>query len=367
MSSTSQPTYISSYTDDGGEGIYLYSFKDGKLSLDSLATKASNPSFLAFHPNRTYVYCVNENNDYDQDKSGSVSAYERDSNTGALKLLNTVTSKGAHPCYITIDSAGSHVLVANYNGGSVATFPVQADGSLGEAKAFIKHSGESKVNAARQEAPHAHSINLTPSEQYAIALDLGDDKAVVYKYDRAHGGLEPTSVFKFKPGDGPRHLVFTPFHHSWCYAVAELSNEIVFLDIDENDGTLSEIQRLPALPEDFQGTNLASEINITPSGKFLYASMRGHDSLSIFAINENNGKLSKVGQQSTHGAHPRHFNIDPSGEYVIVGNKVRRAEQCMLAVMTEIPLCPTPFYSYLNICRMATIWLFSRSTKKLVL
>jgi 6-phosphogluconolactonase len=258
-------------------------------------------------------------------------------------------------------------LVANYNGGSVATFPVQADGSLGEAKAFIKHSGESKVNAARQEAPHAHSINLTPSEQYAIALDLGDDKAVVYKYDRAHGGLEPTSVFKFKPGDGPRHLVFTPFHHSWCYAVAELSNEIVFLDIDENDGTLSEIQRLPALPEDFQGTNLASEINITPSGKFLYASMRGHDSLSIFAINENNGKLSKVGQQSTHGAHPRHFNIDPSGEYVIVGNKVRRAEQCMLAVMTEIPLCPTPFYSYLNICRMATIWLFSRSTKKLVL
>ncbi|CAO3665132.1 unnamed protein product [Umbelopsis vinacea] len=321
MAVTKQTTYISSYTDDGGEGIYLYSFENGKLTLDSLAAATNSPSFLAFHPHRQYVYCVNEHREFDKDGSGGVSAFERDTTTGALKLLNSVSSKGADPCYITIDSAGSHVLVANYTGGSVASYPIRSDGSLGEVTTFIQHSGESKVNPDRQEKAHAHSINLTPSEQFAIALDLGADKAVVYSYDRPHGTLTTKSEYKFQPGDGPRHLVFAPFNRSWLYAVAELTNDIVFLEMSEESGSLQEIQRVAALPEDFKGENLAAEINILPSGKFLYASMRGHDSLAIFAINENNGKLTKVGHQSTEGAHPRHFGIDPTGEYIIVANK----------------------------------------------
>lgn len=323
MAATKQTTYISSYTDDGGEGIYLYSFENGKLTLDSLAAATDNPSFLAFHPNRQYVYCVNENRSFDKDGSGGVSAFERDPVSGALKLLNSVSSKGADPCYITIDSAGSHVLVANYTSGSVTTYPVQSDGSLGEAVTFIQYSGASKVNPVRQENAHAHSINLTPSQQHAIVLDLGADKGVVYKYDHPQGGLTVRSEYKFHPGDGPRHLTFAPFNSAWLYAVAELTNDIVFLEFNEEEGTLHEIQRLPALPEEFKGENLAAEISILPSGKFLYASMRGHDSLAIFSINENTGKLTKVGHQSTEGSHPRHFGIDPTGEYIIVGNKVR--------------------------------------------
>ncbi|KAH8552693.1 Lactonase, 7-bladed beta-propeller-domain-containing protein [Umbelopsis sp. PMI_123] len=314
-----QAAYISSYTDDGGEGIYYYSFDDGKLQLQSLAAGAVNPSFMVFHPHRQIIYTVDEHRDFEG--SGGVSAYERNPENGSLNLLNTVTSKGADPCYVTVDKSGSHVLVANYTGGSVATFPTQSDGTIGEATTFIKHSGETKVNPARQDAPHAHSINLTPSGRYAIALDLGADKAVVYKYTHETGDLTVASELKFHPGDGPRHLKVSPFNDSWFYAVAELSNNIVFLEFDEASGTLNEIQRLGALPEDFKGENLASEINILPSGKFLYASMRGHDSLAIFAINENTGKLTKVGNQHTGGSHPRHFAIDPTGEYIIVANK----------------------------------------------
>lgn len=190
-------------------------------------------------------------------------------------------------------------MVANYSGGTVATFSINSDGSLGEAKTFIEHTGESNVNPEREEKPHAHCIELNPSENYAISVDLGADKAVVYKYDRPHGILTAASEYNFQPGDGPRHLTFAPFNRSWLYAVTELTNDIVLLEFTEESGTLQEIQRLHALPDDFKGENLASEIAIVPSGKFLYASMRGHDSLAIFAINENNGKLTSVGHQST--------------------------------------------------------------------
>ncbi|KAG2177675.1 hypothetical protein INT44_008189, partial [Umbelopsis vinacea] len=314
-----QQVYISSYTDDGGEGIYYYTFEDGKLELQSLAATAVNPSFMVFHPNRKTVYTVDEHRDFEG--SGGVSAFERSDEDGSLQLKNTVTSKGADPCYITIDNTGSHVIVANYTGGSVATFPAQTDGTVGEVTSFIKHTGETKVNPARQEGPHAHSINLSPSGKYAIALDLGADKAVIYKYNNEDGALTVANEFKFKAGDGPRHLAFAPFNDSWLYAVAELTNDIVFLEFDEANETLHEIQRVAALPEDFKGDNLAAEISILPSGKFLYSSMRGHDSLAIFAINESTGKLTKVGHQSTGGAHPRHFAIDPTGEYIIVANK----------------------------------------------
>ncbi|KAI8582514.1 hypothetical protein K450DRAFT_297869 [Umbelopsis ramanniana AG] len=335
-----QQAYISSYTDDGGEGVYYYSFENGKLELQSLAATAINPSFMVFHPNRQTVYTVDEHRDFEG--SGGVSAFERNAEDGSLRLKNTVTSKGADPCYITIDNAGSHVIVANYTGGSVATFPAQSDGTVGEATTYIKHTGETKVNPARQEGPHAHSINLTPSGKYAIALDLGADKAVVYKYSSENGALTVANEFKFKAGDGPRHLAFAPFNDSWLYAVAELTNDIVFLEFDEANETLYEIQRVAALPEDFKGDNLAAEISILPSGKFLYASMRGHDSLAIFAINENTGKLTKVGHQHTGGAHPRHFAIDPTGEYIIVANKdshnlvVFKVDQDT-GLLTEVP------------------------------
>src|SRR5271155_3429787 len=207
--------YVGTYTAEAGsasKGIYAYRFDSdtGELTSIGVAAETTNPSFLAVHPNHRFLYAVNETGNYQGQKSGAVSAFSIDRATGKLTLLNQVASKGADPAYITVDKTGKYVLVANYTGGSVAVFPVLEDGRLGEASAFVQHTGHG-TNPQRQEGPHAHSIDLSPDNRFAMVDDLGLDETLAYKFDASTGLLAPDpAVFKADPGAGPRHFAFHP-------------------------------------------------------------------------------------------------------------------------------------------------------------
>lgn len=332
-----QEVYVSGYTSDKSEGIYRYSFdsETGALTLKGLAAKSVHPSYFTFHKSNQHLYSVNEVVDYKGEKTGYVSAYYRNKETGELKLINEQPSGGEHPCHAVCDSTGNFLLVANYTGGSAAVFPILSPGapesSLGEMVSNPIHSESYKNTSGvpeRQEKPHVHSIDLDPiAQQYVFTNDLGCDLLVTYKFDRKStssnaGSLTPHSTFEFPTGAGPRHLKFAPNNNNFCYVVTELSNDIYMLEFNFHEGKFHQVQKIHALPEDFKGENLGSEIDISPNGKFLYASMRGFDAITIFKIDEFSGKLSLVGFQNTGGKHPRHFTIDPTGSFLLVGNMV---------------------------------------------
>ncbi|CAO3645484.1 unnamed protein product [Mucor hiemalis] len=317
-----EEVYVSGYTSAESEGIYRYSFdtETGVLTLKGLAAKLFIP--LTLHCIRVV--------DYKGEKTGYVSAYYRNKETGELKLINEQPSGGEHPCHAVCDSTGNFLLVANYTGGSAAVFPILSPGapesSLGEAVSNPIHSESYKNTSGvpdRQEKPHVHSIDLDPiAQQYVFTNDLGCDLLVTYKFDRkpSQGTLTPHSTLEFPTGSGPRHLKFAPNNNNFCYVVTELSNDIYMLEFNFHEGKFNQVQKIHALPEDFEGENLGSEIDISPNGKFLYTSMRGLDAITIFKIDEFSGKLSLVGFQNTGGKHPRHFTIDPTGSYLLVGN-----------------------------------------------
>ena len=316
--------YIGTYTDKGAsKGIYAYRFNAATAELTSLglAAETANPSFLAIHPNHKFLYSVNEVGDYKGHKSGAVSAFSIDQATGKLTLLNQVESRGADPCYITVDKTGKYVLVANYTGGSVATFPVLADGRLGEASAFVQHTGHGP-DPQRQEAPHAHSIDLSPDDRFAIVDDLGLDETLVYKFDSSKGSLTPNSpaFAKVAPGAGPRHFALHP-NGKFAYVVNEMGWTVSAFGYDAGAGVLHPLQTISTLPKDFTGTNSDAEIEVHPSGKFLYASNRGHDSIAVFAIDASQGTLTPIEYASTKGKEPRHFEIAPGGELLFAANE----------------------------------------------
>ena len=316
--------YIGTYTDKGAsKGIYAYRFNAATAELTSLglAAETANPSFLAIHPNHKFLYSVNEVGDYKGHKSGAVSAFSIDQATGRLTLLNQVESRGADPCYITVDKTGKYVLVANYTGGSVATFPVLADGRLGEASAFVQHTGHGP-DPERQEAPHAHSIDLSPDDRFAIVDDLGLDETLVYKFDSSKGSLTPNSpaFAKVAPGAGPRHFALHP-NGKFAYVVNEMGWTVSAFGYDPGAGVLHPLQTISTLPKDFTGTNSDAEIEVHPSGKFLYASNRGHDSIAVFAIDASQGTLTPIEYASTKGKEPRHFEIAPGGELLFAANE----------------------------------------------
>src|SRR5271165_5000199 len=207
--------YVGTYTEEGSKskGIYAYRYDAATSEITplGLAAETTNPSFVAPHPNGRFLYAVNEVGNYKGPNSGGVSAFSIDRATGKLTFLNEVASRGADPCYITVDKAGKYVLVANYTGGSVAVFPVLADGKLGEASAFVQHSGKG-TNPERQEGPHAHSIDLSPDNRFAMVDDLGLDELLVYKFDGAKGSLTPNDppFTKLDAGAGPRHFALRP-------------------------------------------------------------------------------------------------------------------------------------------------------------
>jgi 6-phosphogluconolactonase len=316
--------YVGTYTEGTqSKGIYAYSFdpSTGQSTPLGLAAETTNPSFVALHPNGRFLYAVNEVQNYNGPNSGGVSAFSIDRATGKLTFLNEVPSRGADPCYIIVDDSGKFVLVANYTGGSLAVFPITADGKLGEASTFIQHTGHG-TNPKRQESAHAHSIDLSPDERFAFVDDLGLDELLVYKFDKAKGSLTPNDppFVKLDPGAGPRHFALHP-SGKFAYVVAEMGSTVNAFAVDLKAGTLHHLQTLSTLPTDFKGENDDAEIHIHPNGKFLYASNRGHDSIAIFAIDPAKGTLTKVDNVATEGKIPRSFEIDPTGKYLFAENQ----------------------------------------------
>ncbi len=317
--------YVGSYTgkDSTSKGISLYRYNAATHEVTSLGTAAetTSPSFLTISPNRQFLYAVNEVGDFQGAKSGGVSAFSIDQSTGKLTFLNEVPSRGAGPCYITIDKTGKWVLVANYDGGSVAVFPVQADGKLGEAVSFDQHTGHGS-DPQRQEAPHAHSIDLSPDNRFAYVDDLGLDELMVYRFDAATGKLTPNDppYAKLDPASGPRHFAMAK-SAKFAYVLSEMKGTVTVFSNDPQTGRLEKLQVISTQAEGFKGEIEDAEIQIHPSGRFLYASNRGDgNSIALFAIDSAKGTLTKVEVTPTQGKAPRHFMFDPTGTVLFAEN-----------------------------------------------
>ncbi|HEV2349473.1 MAG TPA: lactonase family protein [Terriglobia bacterium] len=315
--------YVGTYTGPQSQGIYAYRFdaSTGKLVSLGPAAKTVNPSFLAVDPSRRYLYAVNEIENYQGKKSGGVSAFAMDRETGRLTFLNEVASRGTDPCFVSLDQTGHYVMVANYTSGSVAVFPVLKDGRLGEATAFDQRQGSS-VNPERQEGPHAHSIGVTPDNSFVLSADLGLDELLVYRFDAAHGTLKPNypPFAQIHPGAGPRHFAISP-NGKFVYVIAEMGSLMTAFSYNAAHGTLRELQQISTLPKDFKGENNDAEVVVHPSGRFLYGSNRGHDSIAVFAIDQQKGTLTPIQDVSTGGKEPRNFAIDPTGKYLFAANQ----------------------------------------------
>lgn len=312
--------YFGSYTQDREEGIF-----QGRLDLDTGALTmvsgfggVTNPSFLALHPSGAFLYAVAE-----AGKNDGATAFAIDAQTGGLTLLNTQTTTGRGACHITLDPAGTTAIVSYYGSGSLASFPIRDDGSLGPAVSNIQHEGSS-VDPKRQKGPHAHSVNIDAAGRWAVAADLGTDRLYVYDIEADTGTLTPNDppAMNGEPGAGPRHFTFHP-HGRWAYVINEMHATVTAMDWDAQAGTLWAKQTVSTLPEAYPPADRRStaEVVVHPNGKFLYGSNRGHDSLVIYAIDPTNGKLSRVGFQPSGGEEPRNFNIDPTGRWLLAANQ----------------------------------------------
>jgi 6-phosphogluconolactonase len=317
--------YVGTYTEEGSKskGIYAYRFDPATAEITALglAAETTNPSFVAPHPSGKFLYAVNEVGNYKGPNSGGVSAFSVDPATGKLTFLNEVVSRGADPCYITVDKSGKYVLVANYTGGSIAVFPILADGKLGEASGFVQHTGHG-ADPKRQEGPHAHSIDLSPDNHFAMVDDLGLDELLVYKFDVAKGSLTPNDppFAKVEAGAGPRHFTLRP-DGKFAYVVAEMGHTVTVFSNDAANGKLQVVQAVPTLPKEFTGRNDDAEIQMHPSGKFLYASNRGEDTIVVYSIDAAKGTLTQVASVPTGGKEPRSFEIDPTGRFLFAENQ----------------------------------------------
>lgn len=315
--------YVGTYTSGTSEGIYLYrlDLSDGSLKHAGTTAGVVNPSYLTLDHSRRFLYAVNEVEEFGGAASGAVSAFAVDRKTGALRFLNQRASKGGAPCYVSVAATGRFVLVANYVGGNVAVLPVQRDGGLGEAVDVEQHEG-SGPDRERQEEAHAHFITLDGENRFAYACDLGTDKVMVYRFDRRTGSLTPNAPpsVSSKPGAGPRHLAFHP-RARFVYVLNELDSTVTAFAHDAARGTFRELQTLSALPRGFAVANTGADIHITPDGRFLYASNRGHDSLACFAVGARTGALRPIGHTPTEGKTPRNFVIDPTGRFLLVANQ----------------------------------------------
>ena len=315
--------FVGTYTKGDSKGIYGFRFDAaGKSTPLGLLAATENPSFLTLDSGGHFLYAVNESPAYKGAKGGGVTAFAVDHASGKLTELNEVSSRGADPCYISLDKTGKYVLVANYTGGNVAVFPIEKDGKLGEASAFVQHAGKG-ANAERQEGPHAHWIETTADNRFAIVVDLGLDKLMVYKFDAAKGTLTANdpAFAKVEDGQGPRHVAFHP-NGKFVYALNEVGSTITGFSYDAAKGSFAPLgQMISTLPKGFSAENTTAEIHVHPNGKFLFASNRGHDSIVAYSIDQSSGKLTLIDYFPTQGKNPRDFDIDPSGKFLFAANE----------------------------------------------
>ena len=316
--------YVGTYTKDKSKGIYAYQFDaaTGDLKELGLAAAVDNPSFVNLHPNGKFLYAVSESSPTAEKRDGYVTAYSIDKASGKLTKLNDVLSGGGGPCHLVVDKTGKALLVANYGAGSVASFPINADGSLKPAASTIQHKGSS-ADKQRQSGPHAHSVNLSKDNRFLIVGDLGLDQVMIYKLNPATATLTPNDppFAKVAAGSGPRHFNFHP-NGKYGYVINEMALTVTAFKWDSKKGALTEIQTISTLPKDAdrKGASTA-EVLVHPSGKWLYGSNRGHNTIALFNINPADGKLTAVDHTSTQGKIPRNFRIDPTGNYLFAGNQ----------------------------------------------
>ncbi|HXR40453.1 MAG TPA: lactonase family protein [Terracidiphilus sp.] len=331
--------YVGTYTGavgagSNGEGIYRFEMNaaTGELTRRKLVAKTPDPSWIAIHPSRKYLYAVNEVSDYDGN-SGSVSAFAIDEASGDLTALNVVSSEGAGPCYLSIDAKGKHAFVANYGGGSVAVLPILDGGFLGAATGVHRDGGRlggaqaidapaGSFAVSGHDAPHAHMIAPDPQGRFLLATDLGQDVIFTYSINGDAGmvnfgdGVEGARV---PSGDGPRHFAFHPNGH-WLYSIQEEASTVVFFRYDAATGALAAQQTVSALPAGFKGTSFASEVLVSPDGRFLYAANRLHDTIAAFSIGVD-GRLKWLGETSTMGDYPGQCRIEPTGSFLYACNR----------------------------------------------
>ena len=314
--------FVGTYTGKASKGIYRVEFDPatGKLGTPELAAEVTSPSFLAVAPDRRHLFCVCEISDFKGKKAGGVASFALDARAGELKPIDLESSVGAGPCHVVCDKQGKNVLVANYGGGSVAVLPVGPDGKLAPASAFVQHTGKG-ADKSRQEAPHAHSVNLDAANKFAVVADLGLDRVFVYKFDPAAGKItanDPPAV-ELPPGSGPRHFAFHP-NGKYAYVNSEMASTLTALAYDAGKGEFKILNTLSTLPAPTKGNSTAETV-VHPNGRFVYTSNRGHNSIAIFAIDEATGKIKAIGHQGEGIKVPRNCNIDPSGRWMIVANQ----------------------------------------------
>jgi 6-phosphogluconolactonase len=328
--------YVGTYTEAAqkgkAEGIYVYRMDGSSGALTQVRTIAGgpNPSFLAFDPARRFLFAVNETETFAGQSGGGASAFALDAGTGDLTLLNAQPTHGAYPCHLCTDPTGRYLLSANYGSGSYAVHPIGADGRLGTATDVVQHKG-SGPNARRQDGPHAHMVTFDRSGHYALLVDLGIDKTLVYRMDIGTGKLDPHRVVgasgaveqataRAEPGAGPRHVAFHTSNR-YVYIINEIGCTIDAFAWDANAGTPAPLQTISTLPVGFTGANTTAEIAVHPSGRFLYGSNRGHDSIAMYLIDSSSGMLTALGNEPTGGKEPRSFAIDPTGTFLLAANQ----------------------------------------------
>jgi len=315
--------YIGTYTrsmphvDGKADGLYLYHFdaSSGELTDSGQVINVVNPTYIAIDATRRYLYTVEETGEDD-----SIHVFAIESTSGGLTPINQQSARGRAPCHLNIDNTGQYLVVANYVSGNVAVFPLNADGSLGEATDVVRHHGQS-VNAARQEAAHTHAVVFDNHNRVYIP-DLGIDKIMIYQLDVESGKLRPNQpgFADLQAGAGPRHLAFHP-NGAYAFVLNELDSTLVTFTVDGDSGGLTHLQTTSTLPDIFKGENYCAAIRLSADGRFIYASNRGHDSIAIFSFDAQSGAVTRIGHESTQGEYPRDFNIDPTGQFLLVANQ----------------------------------------------
>lgn len=322
--------FVGTYTTKTeSKGIYGFEFDadTGKLTPKGVAAETPDPSWVVVHPSGKFLYAANE-----AGKASTVSAFAMDTKSGKLTQLNQLPALGEDPCYLSFDRTGKYLFVANYTSGNVVVFPLGADGQLGVATANVHDEGELGPNKERQESPHAHWIEPFIGDHSVYVGDLGLDRVMRYGFDPTNGTLSTGPVqsnwshsvldlsAKLARGTGPRHAAFSP--KGVLYVLGELQSTVTaFQMIGPDDSVPTSFQRISALPKRFSGRNDAAEIALHPSGKFLYTSNRGEDTIAIFAIDPRKGTLTRIENVPTQGKEPRHFAIDPTGRYLLAENQ----------------------------------------------
>jgi 6-phosphogluconolactonase len=314
--------YIGTYTDHDSKGIYAYRFdsKNGRLTPLGLATESADPTFLTTDSGGRFLYVSNELDTFQGKPTGAVSTFAIDAATGKLSLLNQISSHDPGPAHIALDNSGKFVFLSHYSLGSVAVFSLLQDGRVGELTQFVRHQGSS-VNKQWQQGPHIHEVVMSPDNRFALVTDPGIDQVQVYPFDALNGklGSDPY-IARVHPGSGPRHLVFDP-QGKFVYVINELLSTITTFSYEPSRGELREVGTISTLPHDFTGISYTAEIAIHPSGKFLYGSNRGHDSIAVFSIDSATGLPALVEFTPTKGQRPRSFSLDPTGSWLLAANQ----------------------------------------------